>query len=122
VQLLSSSGAICFWRYSMPDHIHLLISEPEKGDPSRVMQAIKPRFSRRVLKFVRKRRVSARQELSTVRSEHVWQRRFYDFNIWTARKRIEKLSYMHRNPVPRGLLEEPEQRRGAAIGVVLSRK
>jgi hypothetical protein len=33
----------------------------------------------------------------------VWQRRFYDFNVWTARKRIEKLRYMHRNPVVRGL-------------------
>jgi putative transposase len=39
----------------------------------------------------------------------VWQRRFYDFNVWTARKRIEKLRYMHRNPVARGLVQEPEQ-------------
>jgi putative transposase len=93
----------------MPDHIHLLISEPEKGDPSRVMQAIKQGFSRRVLKAVRKRRVAAQQELFAVGSEHVWQRRFYDFNVWTARKRIEKLRYMHRNPVARGLVQEPEQ-------------
>ena len=93
----------------MPDHIHLLINEPEKGNPSRVMQAIKQGFSRRVLKSVRKRRVSAQQELFTVGAEHVWQRRFYDFNIWTARKRTEKLRYMHRNPVTRGLVQEPEQ-------------
>jgi len=39
----------------------------------------------------------------------VWQRRFYDFNVWTTRKRIEKLRYMHRNPVNRGLVQEPEQ-------------
>ena len=39
----------------------------------------------------------------------MWQRRFYDFNLWTARKRIEKLRYMHRNPVARGLVQEPEQ-------------
>ena len=93
----------------MPDHIHLLISEPEKGDPSRVMQAIKQGFSRRVLKTVRKRGVAAQQELLAVGLEHVWQRRFYDFNVWTARKRIEKLRYMHRNPVARGLVQEPEQ-------------
>jgi hypothetical protein len=36
-------------------------------------------------------------------------RRFYDFNVWTERKRTEKLRYMHRNPVKRGLVEEPEQ-------------
>jgi putative transposase len=93
----------------MPDPIHLLISEPEKGDPSRVMQAIKQGFSRRVLKAVRKRRVVTQQELFALGSEHVWPRRFYDFNVWTARKRIEKLRYMHRNPVVRGLVQEPEQ-------------
>jgi putative transposase len=93
----------------MPEHIHVLISEPEKGDPSRVMQAIKQGFSRRVLKSVRKRRVAAQQELFAVEAEHVWQRRFYDFNVWTKRKRIEKLRYMHRNPVARGLVQEPEQ-------------
>jgi putative transposase len=94
---------------AMPDHIHLLISEPEKGDPSRVMQAIKQGFSRRVLKSVRQRQVAAQRELFAHGCEHVWQRRFYDFNVWTARKRIEKLRYMHRNPVVRGLVQEPEQ-------------
>jgi putative transposase len=93
----------------MPDHIHLLISEPERADPSRVMQAIKPGFSRRVLKSLRKCRVAGQQESFALGSEHVWQRRFYDFNVWTKRKRIEKLRYMHRNPVARGLVEEPEQ-------------
>jgi hypothetical protein len=33
---------------------------------------------------------------------------FYDFNVWTSRKRVEKLRYMHRNPVKRGLVESPE--------------
>ena len=42
----------------MPEHIHLLIGEPEKGDPSRVMQAVKQGFSRRVLKASRQRRVA----------------------------------------------------------------
>ncbi len=34
---------------------------------------------------------------------------YTDFNVWTARKRIEKLRYMHRNPVARGLVQEPGQ-------------
>src|SRR5207248_9535041 len=33
----------------MPEHIHLLISEPQLGNPSTVMQAIKLGFTRRVL-------------------------------------------------------------------------
>jgi hypothetical protein len=36
-----------------------------------------------------------------------WQRRFYDFNVWSTKKRIEKLNYMHRNPAKRGLVAEP---------------
>jgi putative transposase len=38
----------------------------------------------------------------------VWQARFYDFNVWTPRKRVEKLRYVHRNPVKRGLVDSPE--------------
>ena len=103
-------GFVVVGYVGMPDHIHLLISEPERDNPSRVMQAIKQGFARRVLKSLRKRRVTAQLELFAVGSEHVWQRRFYDFNVWSDRKRIEKLNYMHRNPVARGLVQEAEQR------------
>src|SRR5437868_14691916 len=40
---------------------------------------------------------------------HLWQARFYDFNVWTEKKRTEKLRYIHRNPVRRGLVLSPEQ-------------
>ena len=89
----------------MPDHIHLLISEPDRGTPSTVMQVLKQQFARRVLR--RKRRPSGQGELWSD-EPHVWQRRFYDFNVWSERKRIEKLRYMHRNPVKRGLAASPE--------------
>ena len=39
----------------------------------------------------------------------VWQRRFYDMNIWTEKKRLEKLKYMHGNPVKRGSVDSPEK-------------
>ena len=92
----------------MLDHIHLLISEPEQSNPSRVMRALKQGFARRVLKSLRRRKVAAQSELFSVAAEHVWQKRFYDFNVFTD-KRIEKLRYMHQNPVKRGLVDEPEQ-------------
>lgn len=34
--------------------------------------------------------------------------RYYDFNVFTDKKRIEKLRYMHRNPVERGLTMDKE--------------
>jgi putative transposase len=37
-----------------------------------------------------------------------WQRRYYDFNVLTQTKLVEKLRYIHRNPVTRGLVEKPE--------------
>ena len=47
----------------MPEHIHLLISEPERGTPSTVMQVLKQRYARRVLK---QRQSAARGELMMV--------------------------------------------------------
>lgn len=89
----------------MPDHIHLLISEPERGTPSTVMQVLKQRYARRVLL---KKRGNTLQTQFWPEQPHVWQRRFYDFNVWSERKRVEKLRYMHRNPVKCGLVAEPE--------------
>jgi hypothetical protein len=43
------------------------------------------------------------------RKERIWQKRFYDFNVWRAQKHTEKIKYMHWNPVKRGLVERPEQ-------------
>ena len=95
----------------MPEHIHLMISEPERGNPSIVMQVLKQRFAREVLKEWRKRNENraARSWDELLLEGQVWQRRFYDFPVWTKDKRVEKLRYMHRNPVKRGLVLEPEQ-------------
>jgi len=38
----------------------------------------------------------------------LWQRRYYDFNVLPGGKFVEKLRYLHRNPVKRGLVERPE--------------
>ena len=93
----------------MPEHFHLLISEPQERSPSTVMQALKLSFARRVLIQMRRCRNAAQPELFEHAPQHIWQKRFYDFNVWTERKRLEKLRYLHRNPVKRGLVELPEQ-------------
>lgn len=97
----------------MPEHFHLLVTEPEQGDPSVVMKVLKERFTRKlraqgtegaplIASF-------AMSGLSHPEPAPVWQKRFYDFNVWTEDKHIEKLRYMHRNPVKRGLVDRPEQ-------------
>jgi putative transposase len=100
----------------MPEHFHLLISEPQRGTPSTVMQALKIGFARRLLARTRRRRNRLQTDLwESTPPAHIWQRRFYDFNVWTERKRIEKLRYMHRNPVKRGLVAEPDQWRWSSF-------
>ncbi|HET8923223.1 MAG TPA: transposase [Candidatus Acidoferrum sp.] len=74
----------------MPEHVHLLISEPRKGSPSKVLQVLKQKVSREDKK------------------SPFWQRRFYDFNVWSEEKLKEKLNYMHKNPVERGLVAHPK--------------
>ena len=77
----------------MPEHVHLLVSEPERGRLAQALQAMKQSVARRLI---------------GAREEHFWQVRYYDFNVRTSEKRIEKLRYIHRNPVQRGLVERAE--------------
>ncbi|SRR5258708_836223 len=76
----------------MPEHIHLLISEPQKKNPSTVMQALKLGFARRVLAQARRRRNLSQASLFDHAPQHIWQKRFrhsnYDFNVSTERKRM----------------------------------
>ncbi|HXE89328.1 MAG TPA: transposase [Terriglobales bacterium] len=85
----------------MPEHFHLRMSEPEEGDPSLVMQVLKQRVARRLLAGRERARSRAQLRLlpdGRPEGEHFWQRRFYDFNVWSRRKRIEKLRYMAGGP------------------------
>jgi putative transposase len=79
----------------MPEHFHLLITEPEVGDPSVVLKVVKERFTKLL-------------HHGGVRTGQIWQKRFYDFNVCSAGKRFEKLRYIHGNPVKRGLVTAPE--------------
>jgi putative transposase len=74
----------------MPEHVHLLMGEPKTSTLDRAIQALKLS-------------VTQRQE-----KRPLWQARYFDFNVFTAEKTTEKLRYIHRNPVVRGLVEKPE--------------
>ncbi len=94
----------------MPDHVHLLLSEPPKVTPSVVLKALKQRVSRDLRK--KKRRPPTGQLGLPFLKEgeglpRFWQPRFYDFNVYSAKKKREKLEYMHANPVKRGLVKHP---------------
>ena len=92
----------------MPEHVHLLIGESKKANPSVVVQVLKQRVSRRLRGRSRGKSLAGQLSLWKDVAMHrgFWQRRFYDFNVWSRKKRIEKLNYMHMNPVKRGLVTD----------------
>jgi putative transposase len=112
-QVRRKYGFVVLGYVIMPEHFHLLISEPERDTPSVVIQALKLGFARRVLSEAERSQVSKTAKRGA--RNHIWQRRFYDFNVWTEHKRIEKLRYMHRNRVKRGLVSEPGQWRWSSF-------
>ena len=76
----------------MPDHIHLLMSEPEAHTLATTLSVLKGETSKR---------------LRGDRAQF-WQTRYYDFNVFTQKKFAEKLRYIHRNPVEAALVQNPE--------------
>jgi putative transposase len=102
----------------MPEHFHLLIGEPRIGTPATVLQVLKQRVSRALRR--RKGKASSRLQLRLWPDERAtrrsfWQRRFYDFNVWSRKKKIEKIHYMHMNPLKRGLVSHPKDWRWSSF-------
>jgi putative transposase len=95
----------------MPNHMHLLMSEPPGSTPSKALHKLKLSFSRKVRK---RRRTGRKGQLRLPFTEWeaapraFWQARFYDFNVYSKEKLREKLNYMHANPVIRGLVKHPK--------------
>src|SRR5437879_2376380 len=59
---------LCVYSYVvMPEHVHMLVSEPERGTLAQAIQSLKQGFARR---------------LALRAADSFWQARYYDFNVW----------------------------------------
>lgn len=76
----------------MPEHVHLLVSEPDRADLATAIKSLKQGVARLLIH----------------EHAHFWQPRYYDFNVHEGRRFSDKLRYIHRNPVKRGLVAKPE--------------
>lgn len=85
-------GLLVYGYVLMPEHVHLLTAEPPVTLLATVLKVAKQESSKKL-----------RGE-----HRHFWQARYYDFNVFTEAKFREKLRYIHRNPVTRGLVTIPE--------------
>jgi putative transposase len=85
----------CFFLFGyvlMPEHVHLLLAESKLHSLATTLSVLKGQTSK----------------LLKREQPQFWQSRYYDFNIFTQQKFVEKLRYIHRNPVERGLVGKPE--------------
>lgn len=78
----------------MPEHVHLLVSEPVRRTIASAIQSLK--------------KSSSLLAIDVERATALWQKRYYDRNIRDYAEFIEKLQYLHRNPVKRGLVQRAE--------------
>jgi len=96
----------------MPEHVHLLISEPERGSLRVAIQMLKQITAQKLRPTLSptegEEGGAPKRKRTGAAPKRFWQVRYYDFNVRTAKKRIEKLRYLHRNPMRRGLVEKPE--------------
>ena len=92
----------------MPNHVHLMWHIPAKVGISKVMQLLKGRTSLEILKVFR---ALSDFDLGRITMPNgqvaLWKRRFYDFNLLSQEAFMEKLEYIHNNPVKWGLVKSP---------------
>ncbi len=108
---------MCVYGYVvMPEHVHLLLSEPEEGSLADAMHYLKLSFTKRFRHLFqpqvrpadgRTLRLAQGRLWGTQVSGSFWEKRYYDRNVRDWREFTIKLRYLHRNPVKRGLVKEP---------------
>lgn len=99
----------------MPDHLHILIQPQgntrlsdivrdfKKGVAFAILQRLSDHPQNQLLGKLRRE-----SERSDERRYSLWQRKYFDFNVFSEKKLLEKLSYIHQNPIARGLVKTPD--------------
>ena len=99
---------LCVYGYVvMPEHVHLLVSEPGLTTPLKPTEGLNGAPEWTLAEALKSLKQGVSRRLITSGADHFWQKRYYDFNIRNHRQFVEKLRYIHRNPVTRGLCADP---------------
>ena len=90
-------GFLIYAYVVMPEHVHLLVSEPPVKDLSLAMDSLKLSVAKRLPQ------------------SPFWLPRYHDFNVFSPKKPAEKIRYLHQNPVVRGLVPMAEMWRWSSL-------
>jgi len=109
----------------MPDHFHLLVN-PIELNISKVIGRLKGRSASRILKNLRERcEVSMLNSLKLARplasgqTHAVWLQDFSSIDLWSNKFILQKLNYIHMNPVRAGLCDHPARWRWSSYHAYL---
>jgi len=96
----------------MPDHVHLIVWPQGKKTLEEFVRDYKKYLAKEILQRLT---ISEKTKVLLGRPQkrnhlfQIWQKGYYDFNIYNQQTLNEKLNYMHYNPVRKGLVENPEE-------------
>ena len=104
------------WAYViMPEHVHLLVYPRQvKYNISKWQASLKIGVNRLAVNFLKQHNPASLAKLAAPQPDCRITYRFWqpgggvDVNLWTESKIWDKIDYIHKNPVRRGLVESPE--------------
>jgi len=102
---LETHTGTCIGYVLMPDHVHAIVWFPETDRLSAFMKQWKQRSSVEIKELLRTFLTQYAENVDA--TDPVWQRKYYAFNLYSADKMRQKLTYMHANPVRAGLAKRP---------------
>ena len=98
---LRRHAAKCVGFVIMPDHVHAIVWFPEAGHLSHFMHGWKRKSSYHLREWYCRESPSYFEGFGE--GDKFWQPKYYPFEIYTKEKLLEKMNYMHENPVRKGL-------------------
>ena len=104
---IKKHNAQCSGFVIMPEHVHAIVRFSETGQLNEFMKQWKGKSSLRIKRYLLD--ILARYNSFLQPEEPVWQRKYYDLNIYSYKKLYEKLTYMHENPIAVGLVNKAEE-------------
>jgi putative transposase len=102
---LTSQKGNCIGFVIMPNHVHALVWFSERRLASSFLKQWKQRSSILLKTYLRQYLKAYSTKFAM--TDPVWQPRSYDFNLFTEKKVLQKLEYIHNNPVKAGLVADP---------------
>jgi putative transposase len=101
----------------MPEHLHLILTEPEIASIATVLQVMKQRYSIAMKKLEPDLYQRLQKKTAHPPPCPIWETRYYDFNLNRLSTQKQKIAYIHFNPVRRGLTKKMEEWRWSSYSV-----